>query len=46
MQVQSSFGVRYAQVMAGAVLAGLPLVVAFLFFQRQIVQGIATTGIK
>lgn len=45
VQVQSSFGVRYAQVMAGAVLAGLPLVVAFLFFQRQIVQGIATTGL-
>ena len=44
--VQSSYGVRYADIMASAVLAGLPLVVVFLFFQRQIVQGIANTGLK
>ena len=45
VQVQSSFGVRYAQVMAGAILAGLPLMVVFLVFQRQIVRGVATTGL-
>jgi multiple sugar transport system permease protein len=45
-QVQTSYGIRYAQIMASAVLAGLPLLVVFLFFQRQIVQGIAGTGIK
>jgi multiple sugar transport system permease protein len=45
VQVQSSFGVRYAQVMASAILAGLPLVVAFMLFQRQIVRGVATTGL-
>jgi multiple sugar transport system permease protein len=44
--VQSSFGVRYADIMASAVLAGLPLIIVFLFFQRQIVQGIAGTGLK
>jgi len=44
--VQSSYGVRYADIMASAVLAGLPLVIVFLFFQRQIVQGIANTGLK
>jgi multiple sugar transport system permease protein len=44
--VQTSYGVRYADIMASAVLGGLPLVVAFLFFQRQIVQGIANTGLK
>jgi ABC-type glycerol-3-phosphate transport system permease component len=27
-----------------ALLAALPLVVVFLFFQRQIIKGIATTG--
>jgi multiple sugar transport system permease protein len=44
--VQTSFGVRYAQIMASAVLAGIPVLIVFLFFQRQIVQGIAGTGLK
>ncbi|TCJ19880.1 carbohydrate ABC transporter permease [Rubrobacter taiwanensis] len=44
--VQSSYGLRYADIMASAVLGGLPLLVVFLFFQRQIVQGIASTGLK
>ena len=45
VQVQSSFGVRYAQVMASAILAGLPLVIVFMLFQRQIIRGVATTGL-
>jgi multiple sugar transport system permease protein len=44
--VQSSYGLRYADIMASAVLGGLPLIIVFLFFQRQIVQGIASTGLK
>jgi multiple sugar transport system permease protein len=44
--VQSSYGVRYADIMASAVLGGLPLIIVFLFFQRQLVQGIANTGLK
>lgn len=42
--VESAYGIQYAQVMAQAVLAALPLIVVFLFFQRQIVKGVATTG--
>lgn len=42
--VQSAYGIEYAQTMAQAVLAALPLIVVFLFFQRQIVKGVATTG--
>ncbi|WP_315093721.1 carbohydrate ABC transporter permease [uncultured Cellulomonas sp.] len=42
--VKSAYGLQYAQVMASAVLAALPLVVVFLFFQRQIIKGFATTG--
>lgn len=38
--VQSSYGVRYAQVMAAALLGGLPLVALFLAFQRQLVTAI------
>ncbi len=44
--VQSAYGVHYAQIMATSVLAALPLILLFVFFQRQIVQGIASTGIK
>jgi multiple sugar transport system permease protein len=32
--------------MALALLGALPLLVVFLLFQRQIVQGIANTGLK
>ena len=38
--------VEYGVVMAGAILALLPLLVAFLFAQRYFIQGIAMTGIK
>lgn len=38
--------IQYAEVMASSVLGFLPLVAVFLIFQRQIVQGIATTGIR
>lgn len=42
--VKSAFGVQYAENMAMSILAALPLIVLFLFFQRQIIKGIATTG--
>ncbi|NGN92926.1 carbohydrate ABC transporter permease [Nocardioides sp. KC13] len=42
--VIDAHGIQYAQTMAQAVLAALPLIVVFLFFQRQIVKGVATTG--
>ncbi|WBB61831.1 carbohydrate ABC transporter permease [Streptomyces sp. WMMC500] len=45
VNVQSSYGVRYAQMMASVVIAGLPLLVVFAIFQRQIVRGIAHTGL-
>lgn len=45
-QVSSSYGFQYAQIMASAVLGALPLIVVFLLFQRRIVEGLATTGIK
>jgi multiple sugar transport system permease protein len=44
--VNASYGALYAQVMALAVLGAVPLLVVFLLFQRQIVQGIANTGLK
>jgi multiple sugar transport system permease protein len=44
--VQGSYGVRYADTMASAILGALPLVVVFLLFQRRIVEGVAGTGLK
>ncbi|HEV8567667.1 MAG TPA: carbohydrate ABC transporter permease [Actinoplanes sp.] len=44
--VQGTYGIRYADTMAGAILGALPLVILFLFFQRRIVEGIAGTGLK
>jgi multiple sugar transport system permease protein len=31
--------------MAAAILAGLPLIVVFMLFQRQVGRGVATTGL-
>lgn len=44
--VQGAFGIRYADTMASAILGAVPLVAVFLLFQRNIVEGIAGTGLK
>jgi len=44
--VQGTYGIRYADTMASALLGALPLMLLFLFFQRRIVEGIAGTGLK
>jgi len=38
--------IQYAETMASSVLGFLPLLAVFLILQRQIVQGVANTGIK
>ncbi|GAB3268517.1 carbohydrate ABC transporter permease [Arthrobacter pigmenti] len=43
--IQSAYGIQYAQNMASALLAAFPLIVVFLFFQRQIIKGVSTTGL-
>ncbi|MFD4558577.1 carbohydrate ABC transporter permease [Streptomyces sp. NPDC058469] len=43
--VMNSYGIQWAQLMAGGLMAGLPLIIVFVFFQRQIVAGIAHTGL-
>jgi multiple sugar transport system permease protein len=37
---------EYAKRMAAALVAGMPVIVVFLFFQRQFIQGITMTGLK
>jgi multiple sugar transport system permease protein len=46
-QVQDTFGVAYARVISGAVMAGLPVALAYLLFQRRVTQAITlSAGIK
>ena len=46
-QVNDAFGVYYARELSAAVLAGLPVAVAYLIFQRRVTQAITlSAGIK
>ncbi len=40
------FGANYAMVMAGAVVATIPMLVVYLMFQKYIIRGIALTELK
>ncbi len=44
--VASGYGAHYAEVMASAVLGALPLFAVFVLFQRQIIEGVTSTGLK
>ena len=45
--VRVVFGVAYARVMAVAVLAALPVVVAYLIFQRKVTEAVMIScGVK
>lgn len=43
--VQNAFGIVRPQLMAGGLIAGLPLIVVFVFFQSRIVRGAAHAGL-
>jgi len=46
-QVQSAYGVAYAKTMASAMAAAVPMVIAYLLFQRRVTEGVmATSGLK
>ncbi len=45
-KLQGQFGTNYPQLMAAALLACLPMIVIYILFQRQFVEGIATSGGK
>ncbi|MGI6117084.1 MAG: carbohydrate ABC transporter permease [Bilifractor sp.] len=45
-KMQGQFSTNYPQLMAAAMLAILPMIVIYLIFQKQFVEGIATTGGK
>jgi len=46
-QVNDAFGIYYARELSAAVLAGLPVALAYLFFQRRVTEAITlSAGIK
>jgi multiple sugar transport system permease protein len=46
-QVQDVFGVAYARLMAAALLAAMPVVVAYLIFQRRVTEAVMiSSGVK
>jgi multiple sugar transport system permease protein len=45
-RVLSACGIEYAEIMVPAVLAAIPILVVFALFQKQIVQGVAGSGIR
>jgi multiple sugar transport system permease protein len=44
--LQGQYGTDYPTLMAGALIASLPLIIIFVFLQRQFFEGIASSGIK
>jgi multiple sugar transport system permease protein len=46
-QTYDAFGVRYAQLMAAALIGALPVALAYVLFQRRVTHGfLAATGLK
>ena len=45
-KLQGQFGSNYPQIMAGALMAIAPMLILYLFFQKQFVEGIASSGTK
>lgn len=44
--MQGQYGANFPQLMAASLLACLPMIVLYLLFQKQFIEGIATTGGK
>jgi multiple sugar transport system permease protein len=44
--LQGQFSTNYPQLMAGSVIAIIPMVILYIIFQKQFIEGIATTGGK
>jgi len=44
--LQGQFATNYPELMAGSVISVVPMIILYIFFQKQLIQGIATTGGK
>jgi multiple sugar transport system permease protein len=44
--LQAAYNIDYPVVMAGASVAALPVLILFVFVQRYVIEGVATSGLK
>ncbi|MGH8879245.1 MAG: carbohydrate ABC transporter permease, partial [Stackebrandtia sp.] len=44
--LQGSYGIDYPVLMAGAVVAAVPVLALFLFTQRYVIEGVSRSGLK
>ena len=44
--LQSANNVRYDLLMAGAVIASVPVLALYVFLQRYIIEGVSRSGVK
>lgn len=44
--LQAAYNIDYPVVMAGATVAALPVLILFVFVQRYVIEGVATSGLK
>ena len=44
--LQNANAVRYDLLMAGAVIASVPVLILFVFLQRFIIEGVSRSGVK
>ena len=44
--MQGQYGNNYPQLMAASLLACIPMIIIYLIFQKQFIEGIATSGGK
>jgi multiple sugar transport system permease protein len=45
-KIQSAYSINYPELMAASVLAIWPMMLIYIFFQKQFIEGIATSGSK
>jgi multiple sugar transport system permease protein len=44
--LQGAYTINYAVIMAGGVIASIPVLIVFIIAQRYIIQGVARSGLK
>jgi len=45
-KLQGSYTIDYAVMMAGAAVAAVPVLILYIFVQRYVIEGVASSGIK
>jgi multiple sugar transport system permease protein len=45
-KLQGSYTIDYAVMMAGATIAAVPVLILYIFVQRYVIEGVASSGIK